>query len=182
MKYLIKHFKQFLLYKQIRKMEISSRWVFCKIDVHRASYAKHLESKKPLENEKQNELIIPERFFKEPIQNKNKKIYSPKPFKQIVRDNIKKDDTQLIKELAEKMIKPYYFTDRVLQVAFDFTLESHDNIHANSEIFIKPNYPEFGIEFRYNIKIIKEISVIYARLINQYKFKYQTVSSARFDK
>ena len=29
---------------------------------------------------------------------------------------------------------------------------------------------------------MKEISVIYARLINQYKFRYQTVFSARFDK
>ena len=29
---------------------------------------------------------------------------------------------------------------------------------------------------------MKELSVIYARLINQYKFKYQTVFSATFDK
>ena len=29
---------------------------------------------------------------------------------------------------------------------------------------------------------MKEVSVIYARLINQYKFKHQTVFSARFDK
>ena len=28
---------------------------------------------------------------------------------------------------------------------------------------------------------MKELSVIYARLINQYIFKYQTVFSARFD-
>ena len=31
-------------------------------------------------------------------------------------------------------------------------------------------------------KIIKELSVIYARLVNQFKYKYQTVFSARFDK
>ena len=41
----------------------------CKIDVHRASYVKHLRSKKHLENEKQNEMIIPEWLFKEPIEN-----------------------------------------------------------------------------------------------------------------
>ena len=29
---------------------------------------------------------------------------------------------------------------------------------------------------------MKELSIIYARLINQYKFRYQTVFSARFDK
>ena len=28
---------------------------------------------------------------------------------------------------------------------------------------------------------MKEISIIYARIKNQYKFKYQTVFSARFD-
>ena len=37
-----------------RKCEISN------VDVRRASYAKHLRSKKHLENEKQNEMIIPE--------------------------------------------------------------------------------------------------------------------------
>ena len=29
---------------------------------------------------------------------------------------------------------------------------------------------------------MKELSIIYSRLINQYKFRYQTVFSARFDK
>ena len=35
---------------------------------------------------------------------------------------------------------------------------------------------------RYFNKIMEELSVVYARLINQHKFKYQTVFSARFDK
>ena len=45
-----------------------------------------------------------------------------------------------------------------------------------------PNYSKFGIEFRYINKIIKELSVFYARLINQYKFKYHTLFSASFFK
>ena len=80
------------------------------------------------------------------------------------------------------MINPYYFTDRALQVGFNNTLENHRNIHPNSKLFVKPNYPEYGIESSYFIKIMKELSVIYARLINQYIFKYQTVFSARFGK
>ena len=32
----------------------------CNVDVHRASYVKHLRSNQHLEDEKQNELIIPE--------------------------------------------------------------------------------------------------------------------------
>ena len=73
------------------------------------------------------------------------------------------------------MINPYYFTDRVLQVGFKIILESHHINHANSKLIFKPNYTEFGIEVRYDNKIIKEISVINARLISQYKVKFQTV-------
>ena len=39
----------------------------CEIDVHRASYANHLKSKKQLEKIKQIELISPELLFREPI-------------------------------------------------------------------------------------------------------------------
>ena len=80
------------------------------------------------------------------------------------------------------MINPYYFTDRASQVGFKIILDSHNLHHANSKLTIIPNYPEFGIEVRYINKIMKELAVIYARLINQYKMKYQTVFSARFDK
>ena len=61
----------------------------CNVDVHRASYAKHLRSKNHLENLKQNEMIIPEWLFKEPIEKKNRKMYNPKSLKQIARDNFK---------------------------------------------------------------------------------------------
>ena len=45
----------------------------CNIDVHRASYVKHLRSKKHLETEKDNEMIIPEWLFPDPIGKKLKK-------------------------------------------------------------------------------------------------------------
>ena len=79
------------------------------------------------------------------------------------------------------MKNPYYFTDRLLQVGFKITLESHLINHAKPNLKIKPNYPEFGIEIRYTNKIKKELSVIYARLRNQYIFKNQTAFSAIFD-
>ena len=158
-----------------RKCEI------CNVDVHRASYAKHMRSKKHLENRKQNEMIIPEWLFLEPVENKNK-IYNPKSLKQLARDNIRLDDKQLNKELAKNMLNPYYFSDRNLRVGFKIDLDSHHINHTNSKSTIIPNFPEFGIEVRYINKIMKELSVIYARLINQNKFKYQTKCSARFDK
>ena len=89
---------------------------------------------------------------------------------------------QLNKELAKKILNPYYFTDRNLNVGYKKNLGSHHINHANSKLTITPNYPEFGIEVRCINKIIKELSINYARLINQYKCEYQTVFSARFHK
>ena len=41
----------------------SRKYGICNIDVHRASYEEHIGSKKQLENEKPNEMIIPEWLF-----------------------------------------------------------------------------------------------------------------------
>ena len=65
------------------------------------------------------------------------------------------------------MLNLYYFTDRNLKVGFKINLDCHHINHANSKLTITPNYPDFGIEVRYIIKIVRELSVIYARLINQ---------------
>ena len=154
----------------------------CNIDVHRASYVKHMRSRKHLENIKQNEMIIREWLFKEPFENKINKIYNPKSLNQIARDNIRLDDKQLNKKIARKMLNPYYFTDKNLKVGFKIDLDGHDINHANSKLTITPIYPEFGFKVRYINKIMKELCVTYARLINQYIFKYHTVFSARFDK
>ena len=78
------------------------------------------------------------------------------------------------------MINPYYFIDKNLKIGFKIGLESHNISHANSILTILPKFPEFGIEFRYINKIVKELSVICARLINQYKFKYDTLFSSSF--
>ena len=150
-------------------------------NIHRASLTKHLRSKKHLENVGQNEMIIPEWFFKEeksPIKKKIQKVYISKTLKQLAREKIKLDD----KKLAKIMINPYYFIDKNLKIGFKINLESHNISHANSILTIIPKFLEFGIEFRYINKIVKELSVIYARLINQYKFKYHTLFSASFYK
>ena len=126
-------------------------------------------------------MIIPEWFFKEektPIKKKIQKVYNPKTLKQLAREKIKLDD----KELAKMMINPYYFIDENLKNGFKIKLESHNFSHANSILTVTLKFPDFGIEFRYINKIVKELSVLYARLINQYKFKYHTLFSASFYK
>ena len=86
------------------------------------------------------------------------------------------------KELAKTMPNSYYFTDTAIQVGFSTNLDSHRINHSNSKITFKPSFPKFGIGLRYNKKILQELVINYARLLNQYKIKCQTVLSARFDK
>ena len=138
----------------------------CIIDVHRASYVKHLRIKKH-NTKKINNMTIPEWLFQEPIENKIEKIYNPTSSKQVARDNLKLHDKQLNKELAKKLINPKYFTDRNLQLGFKLNLDGHHINPANSKLTVIPFYSELGVEVRYINKIIKELSVIYARLINQ---------------
>ena len=45
-------------------MANSRRCETCNVDVHRASMQKHLGSKKHLENEKPNEMTLPQWLFK----------------------------------------------------------------------------------------------------------------------
>ena len=75
------------------------------------------------------------------------------------------------KELAKKMINPHYFTDRALQVGLKISLDSHHINHFNSNITIQPSLLEFEIKPQYINKNLEELSVNYAGLTNQYKFK-----------
>ena len=57
-------------------MENSRACEVCNVNVHRASFVKHLRSIKHLENLEQNEMIIPEWLFKEektPLKKRHKK-------------------------------------------------------------------------------------------------------------
>ena len=135
-------------------MENSRTREVCNVNVHRASFVKHLGSKKHLENIEQIEMIIPDWLFKEersPIKKKIQKVYNPKTLKQIAREKIELDD----KELGKMRINPYYFMDENLKNGSKINLESHNISHANSILTITPNVPEFRIEFRYINKIIK---------------------------
>ena len=160
-------------------MENSRTCEVSNVNVHRASFVKQLRSKKYLENIEQNEMVIPDWLFKDersPIKKKIQKVYNRKTLKQLAREKIKLDD----KQLAKMMINPYHFIDENLKNGFKINLESHKISQANSILTIIPKFPDFGIEFRDINKIIRELSFIYARLINQYQFKYHTLFSASF--
>ena len=83
----------------------------CGILIHRASLAKHLRSKKHLnklqnDNEDQQENIL------QPTTSKKNITINPLSLKELARDNIKLTDKELNKEIAKKMINPYYFKDK----------------------------------------------------------------------
>ena len=78
------------------------------------------------------------------------------------------------------MINQYYSTDEFLKMGFKIILDSHNINHANSLLTVDPNFPQFGIKFRHINKVIKEMAINYARLMNQYKFKYHIFISAGF--
>ena len=150
----------------------------CKIDFHRASYAKRLRSKKHLENEKQTKTVVPDWLFQQTFEINPRKMYNLKPLREIARDKIKLDDKQLNKELPRKMINPYFFTDKTSRIGFNNTLNSQHKIHTESKLTINPNYSVIETIF-INI-IMKEVAKSYAGLRNHFKFKYQTLFFSRF--
>ena len=113
---------------------------------------------------------------------KIEKTYNPKQLQETVWYKTKIADKQLKTDLAKKMPQSYYLTDKALRVGFDIILGSHHINHSNSKLTTKPNISEIEIETIYVIKIVREMVKKYARLINHYKYKNETVISARFDK
>ena len=47
------------------------------------------------------------------------------------------------------MFNPYCFTDRTLNVGFNITLHSHQDIHSISKLILKPNCIDFEFELQY---------------------------------
>ena len=81
----------------------------CQFDIHRASYSRHLKSRKHAEN-KQHFTVNIHR-------------------KRVVKEDIKVSNT--------KVENQYYFTDRILKIAYDINIENHHDKHANSIIHHK---------------------------------------------
>ena len=98
-----------------------------------------------------------------------------KPKKVINKDNIK--------EVKKNNKIKYKFSDNILDTAYDITVDRHHRKDLNSQITITSNFDNlFGIEMYHINDIFKEMAHIYARFINQYKFKYQLSFMLLFNK
>ena len=96
-------------------------------------------------------MVIPDWLFKEersPIKKKMQKVYNPKTLQQLARQIIEMNDKEIDREIAKKMINPYYFIDENLKIGLKINLESHNINHAISLLNIEPNFPAIGIEAR----------------------------------
>ena len=157
---------------------------FCKIcntNVHKSSITKYLRSIKHQENQ----LIIPYNFFNENLSSSSKistKKYNPLKLSDLARDKIKLNDRELNKEIVEKMLNPYYFKNKNLYNILKINLDSHHVNHLNSKLTISSTTEYNSIDMDFKNILVKEMSNIFTRLINSFKFKYQTVLLAKFDK
>ena len=117
----------------------------CNIDIHRASYSRHLKTKRHLKK-KEN-----------------------KPRQRIDKDNIKETNKNIKKNYKIE----YKFTDNILGTAYDITIDRHHKKDLNSQITITSKFNNTEIEMYYINEIFKEMAHIFARYVNQYMFKYQ---------
>ena len=78
------------------------------------------------------------------------------------------------------MVCPYYFSQRV-NLGYNIELDSHNINQLNRKITIKSKYDQRNENTDIN-NIFREMSMIYARLIGQYKIKFQVVFSDLFEK
>ena len=147
----------------------------CDKQVHTSSFVKHLKSK--LHLQKNGGVIPPEpRLLPAVVEQRQPRARPIPTLKQLARAKVNLSE----KELAKHMINPYYFSKRY-EPQYDVNLDQHHPKHLNSKITVKPKY-DLPIELLDLNNIFKEMSTIYARLIEQYKFKYQVVFSVIFDK
>ena len=129
--------------------DIRVRCDFCKSKIHRASYSRHLKRKKHLKKMSQNKVII---------SRKN-------PTKRVKKEAIKVSDTEVENRNC--------ITDRIIKNAYHIIIDNHHDKDANSQITITSKFNNIGIDINHIIDIMKEKCDVYAKLVLQYKFKYQ---------
>ena len=127
----------------------SVRCDICKIDILKVSYSRHWKSKKRLENIQQNKVNT---LRTNPIEPNEKSKNSKSETK----------DENL-----------WYFTDRLLKIAYDIDIDNHHEKHAISIKTITSKFNKRGVDIIHSNRILIEMANIYATWTNQYRIKYQ---------
>ena len=151
----------------------------CNIKIHRASMAKHLKSKKHLNN-KEDQTFGLDQETEDLSNHQSTSKSNPKSLRELAGDKIKLNNRELNKLLAKKMLNPYYFKNKNLYNILKINLDSHHINHLNSKITISSTTVHNEIDKDLINELVKEMCIIYARLISQYKFKYQCTFFSSF--
>ena len=101
-----------------------------------------------------------------------KQINCPESLNQLMRNYIRSN-----KKNEQRIKNPDNDNDRKLQIELKINKD-----YPCLTFILKPNVLEYNVELHYINHIIKQLSNIYVRLINQYKFRYQTSFLTVFDK
>ena len=88
--------------------------------------------------------------MKKKLLKMNVKKVNLKPLREIPRENFK----LIEKQLAKKMMNPFYFSDRALQVGLNITLDTQHINHGSFKLTNQPNCKEIGIEIKFVNKIL----------------------------
>ena len=70
------------------------------------------------------------------IQPSTSKKYNPLKLSDLARDKINLNDKELNKQIAKKMLNPYYFKNKNLYNILKINLDSHHINHLNSKLTI----------------------------------------------
>ena len=89
---------------------------------------------------------------------------------------------EVVKVIDINVEKHYYFTDKLLKIAYDISIENHHDKHGNSLIPISSKFDNIGIDKNHINKIRQEMSHVYAKIFNQNKFKHQLTFLVLFNK
>ena len=60
----------------------------------------------------------------------------------------------------------------MLKTAYDTKIDNHHDKRANSQLTFTSKCNKIGIDMNHVNKIMEEMSHVYAKLINQFKFNY----------
>ena len=81
------------------------------------------------------------------------------------------------------MFNPFFVFEKNLYYNFlKINLDSHHINHLNSKITLSSTTEYNKIDMHLINDLVKQMSIVYARIIDHFKFKYQCVFLCRFDK
>ena len=81
-----------------------------------------------------------------------------------------------------KVENQYYFTDRIIETAYDIIIDNHHDKRASSQLTFTSEFNKIGIAMNHVNKIMEEMSHVYAKLKNEYNFNYHLTFLVIFNK